>query len=513
MTIEEALEENTDTGLWTFRRLELEKEVRKRVPDFQVMVTLSQRNISAWAPASAPTTDMLPDQSQPGETARNALLSEAALRLMWLYHRSLPSLAVEARFDPGKLLLSLTSGINAGSPPGSPAIASRSNESPTSGLDALGQLHVLRLLQESDQFSWSAKLGKRRRCYMDYLVSQSHNTATTNHSHIHHILQLFTRTLSDPVRDAAGSLIIGTLSRSILFEHDPLEIYLWLMALPLVARSPTAQGPDGASLTDERDGVIAFLDNCIQLCLKSPYRYVEDALALLFTDDDEPATHRPDLAPSPLLMTVIEQFTVQQTSNVLTPSDTLALATFLRKFTMSLTSKHADLRHTERVSRRVLEVLDDPISVKQYPALAAGVSRERRLLMSNLQRFHSFSVLPPTLSLPRSQNIAVQDFLNTVENSQPGEGEICLPYKLQMFDRLSDEMTAQWSAAELIDWVRLVDQPLSTDDVLRLIDIIERWSRNSFVLREFFFHVEPIHHGLLSVMLTQRHAGGPVSSL
>ncbi|KAF9517643.1 hypothetical protein BS47DRAFT_469370 [Hydnum rufescens UP504] len=107
-TVEAALEENEETGQWMRRRLELEKEVRRRVPDFQVVVALSQRNVSALASTSALAAATVVDQSQPGEATRNELLSEASLRLMWLYHRSLPSLAAEARFDPGKLLLSMT---------------------------------------------------------------------------------------------------------------------------------------------------------------------------------------------------------------------------------------------------------------------------------------------------------------------------------------------------------------------------------------------------------------------
>ncbi len=137
--VQTALEEDDEDGLWARRRREVEREVRKRVPEFQVIVGFSQRTNEVSAP---PTGQVSPNPT------RTSLLSESAHRLLWLYHQLLPSVVAEARFDAGKLLQAiedmLAQGITVG---------------PTIGLDTLRQLHVLRLLRETEHFTWSGKLG------------------------------------------------------------------------------------------------------------------------------------------------------------------------------------------------------------------------------------------------------------------------------------------------------------------------------------------------------------------
>lgn len=147
--VEKALEEDAD-GQWTSRHREIEREVRRRVPDFQVIVAFSQQKILQQK------TDVVkegaPLDGAPS-VAKAAMLSESAQRLLWLYHRCLPSLVSEARFDAGKLLQvfhdsPITADQGVATSPGS-----------TLGLDTLRQLHVLRLLRESDQFTWSGRTG------------------------------------------------------------------------------------------------------------------------------------------------------------------------------------------------------------------------------------------------------------------------------------------------------------------------------------------------------------------
>ena len=81
-----------------------------------------------------------------GALKRGALLAESAQRLLWLYHEHLPALVAETRFDVGKLLVGVQEGVE--------------GAGPHPGLVALRQLHVLRLLKESEDFSWSGKSGK-----------------------------------------------------------------------------------------------------------------------------------------------------------------------------------------------------------------------------------------------------------------------------------------------------------------------------------------------------------------
>jgi hypothetical protein len=79
-----------------------------------------------------------------------AMLAESSTRLLWLYYLCFPSLVAEIRFDVGKLLQS-----SFDNEVGTDYIAG-----PTSGLDTLRRLHVLRLLRESDQFLGFGKSGE-----------------------------------------------------------------------------------------------------------------------------------------------------------------------------------------------------------------------------------------------------------------------------------------------------------------------------------------------------------------
>jgi nucleolar pre-ribosomal-associated protein 1 len=128
--VESALEED-ESGLWMRRHREVEREARRRVPDFQVVVAFSQMKVDA------------------GE-AKLALLGESAQRLLWLYHLCFPQMVAEARFDVGKLLQGLVDASQ-------DAVRESGG---VFGLHGLKQLHVLRLLQESDQFTWSGKAGQ-----------------------------------------------------------------------------------------------------------------------------------------------------------------------------------------------------------------------------------------------------------------------------------------------------------------------------------------------------------------
>ena len=147
-TVEETLNEG-ENGRWSARRTELEREVRRRVPDLQVVLAFAQQkgHDILQAPAvlanAADATQLVPTNH-----ARNALLIECAERLLWLYHQLLPNLVSEARFDAGKLLQTTY------------AAESAEANTVTAGVDTLRHLHVLRLLRVSDQFSWSAKSGR-----------------------------------------------------------------------------------------------------------------------------------------------------------------------------------------------------------------------------------------------------------------------------------------------------------------------------------------------------------------
>ena len=147
--VQSMLEEDEEDGQWCKRRREIERDVRRRVPDFQVVVGFSQQKFVDNV--AQPDNSILP--SGHINPTKAALLSESAQRLLWLYHRCLPSLVAEARFDVGKLLLNFGGTAS----DGMANILTDTVSNPVAGLRTIRELHVLRLLKDSDQFAWSGK--------------------------------------------------------------------------------------------------------------------------------------------------------------------------------------------------------------------------------------------------------------------------------------------------------------------------------------------------------------------
>lgn len=126
----------------------LEAEARKRAPELQVIIAFSQQKSDNVQEKSTPSDGTVVTTLKPLITS---MISESALRILWLYHKCLPTLVAEARFDSGKLLWSFLRDWSAGV---------QGVQGPSvDGWDVLRRLHILRLLKESDQFSWSGKAG------------------------------------------------------------------------------------------------------------------------------------------------------------------------------------------------------------------------------------------------------------------------------------------------------------------------------------------------------------------
>lgn len=134
--IAEALEENED-GQWNKRCRELEREVRRRVPEFQVIIGFSQQK-----------------HTGPLNLTKIALLAEIAQRLLWLYHCCLPAVVAEARFDLGKLLSAFAQDSETQT-----EIDDDNAVATSTRLYRVQKLYILSLLKDSDQFIWTSKIG------------------------------------------------------------------------------------------------------------------------------------------------------------------------------------------------------------------------------------------------------------------------------------------------------------------------------------------------------------------
>ncbi|KAF8219132.1 hypothetical protein L208DRAFT_1448990 [Tricholoma matsutake] len=425
--IEDILGEDETDGQWGRRQRDVEREARRRLPDFQVVVAFSQQKLGVG-------------QTAPPNPTKAALLSEAAQRLLWMYHRCLPSVVAEARFDVGKLLQNFSPEIVVDGQQESLGVAAK--------LHMVRQLHVLRLLKDSDQFNWSGKMGSSSRSYLSVL------------------LEAYTRSDVPAIRTALCELLQHVLAESIMFQEEPDEPHLWLLSLPTSRRAADTESRDGASLTDEADSVITFLDECIQRCLKTPYRYLEELYAISKTTDSD--NQGIDACPSPLLLTVLEQLSVKVEKKSLSPSDVLALTTFMRKLVLRLMTKLQSLKILLAVAAKVDDMLSVDRLFTDYPIVTSAIRREVALLWACLQP----SLDPPVPSGPAVRE--VQDFLAQVEQ---------LPAPSSTRARII-------AAYELIDWLRLIEQPYGTTEVRRLSAILVKFHIPS--LLEIGEHLDPM---------------------
>ncbi|KAG8718925.1 hypothetical protein FRC08_004054 [Ceratobasidium sp. 394] len=233
---------------WAARAVQVVDAVKRRMPEVGVVVGVAQEAVKA----------LVEGGEGEGTEAKRVLLAEGALRLLLLYARVLPGAMAEVRFDVGKLLQETE-------------VEGRENGG-NNGMRVMCQIHVLRLLGESDQFVWSAK------------------PAGSTHTHMYRLLSLHLRTPYPQLRDASVTLIVRLLSSSVLFEHDPREAKAWVDALP--------RNLEDVSV------FLEFFDDVLLRCAKTPYRYLEAGNQLYGRLATNLNVSR---MPSPLLMAVLEQ--------------------------------------------------------------------------------------------------------------------------------------------------------------------------------------------------------------
>jgi nucleolar pre-ribosomal-associated protein 1 len=169
--------------------------------------------------------------------------------------------------------------------------------------------------------------------------------------------------------------------------------------------------------------VITFLDDCVQRCIKTPYRYIEELQGFIKdTTIRTPNDHLP-CYPSPLLMTVIEQLNAKVGAKLLSPSDTLSLASFMRKVVVNLFMKVSNLSLLQSLSTKIDAILSEERLFSEYPALTTAVRREITILKSCLSRLvRDSELVHDSVSISRE----VADFLREVARLSPRKLRCCL---------------------------------------------------------------------------------------
>lgn len=168
-------------------------------------------------------------------------------------------------------------------------------------------------------------------------------------------------------------------------------------------------------LADERNCVVEFLDDCAQRCLKAAHRYLEqrDTMTLSSTkgvqEENTVLPNDPEIPCSPLLVTVLDQLGKKVSNNLLTPSDVLAITSFIRKLVFKLSTKQHNLDFLWAVTDQV-DALVNPGLFPQYPSITTAIRGELAILRSSLGHLRSPPVTPSV-----STSAVVEIFLDRVE--------------------------------------------------------------------------------------------------
>ncbi|KAG8860187.1 hypothetical protein FRB91_004580 [Serendipita sp. 411] len=358
-TVALALEEES-SGNWTTRINELETEVKRRIPTFEVIVGFVQQKCIS-PELSSQDSAHLSDQS-----LRSLMIAGSALRLMLLYHKVLPDLPADARYDVGKLLLT---GI--GKRVLSFSTASDISPEDTVGFKVLCHLHILDLLQHSEQYIWNATLGQ---------------------SSLRHLLCIYDPTDRSGASEHCGALLHKILAQSALFEHDPGELDIWLGALRAANTGLHIDADEDAKIDENTLDFYSLLDGCIRNCLKSPLEYVELSISTLKSATEMSAgiadtveIYDASSIASPLLMALLKEFeTLTKGENDSRLLMALAVATYLRQVVFGISLKQPNNHYGLRIATR-LEYHCSSSNAGSLPQpVLVAIQKEIRLLRNLL---------------------------------------------------------------------------------------------------------------------------------
>ena len=288
------------------------------------------------------------------------------------------------------------------------------------------------------------------------------------------------------IKAECAAVIQNLLGSSILFEHDPQELDIWLDALPRSLRSPDAKSPDGATLLDEKSSVLSVIDEALKRCLKSPYKYVETTMEFVHNHSATTTgtSYGPPVLPSPLLIATIEVMNDCASGAVRAPpSALLALATYIRRVIFGLHLKQPNTEYSRRIVEYIISLqISNQSNLASHPAIGTGILREWHMLADI---FNALDQLWPSIS---ESNPAVEDFIHHLEQMTIG----ALRYSLFPGSSITvraEEAKVKHVAYELIDWVRLADQPIGHEQMVRLAKLLKIWYPPA--LAEFFLQVGP----------------------
>ncbi|TYJ56309.1 hypothetical protein B9479_003000 [Cryptococcus floricola] len=333
---------------WARGKRELEMEARKRIPELSVIIAFAQKS-ATMAPAEPETDEEL------ALATKSTMLTESALRIFSLCNRALPSMSSELKFDVGRLLVSSSStkqekrdarearegsvisdsgSIKSAGTVGTAGMGGGfgTGRGDVRGFEALSQVHVLELLGEVRDWNWTNK------------------AAGSQFTYLYHILLLHLSTPQPVTLSKTTSLLSHLLLPTLLFEHDPSELSIWLSAMPRGSRENY-----GPMLLVQQIHLLSFLDDCFRRCLKTPYRYIEEASKLIETSGWQSGNRE---MISPLVMAILEQLSAKIMGQLIATEAACIVVNYLRRVILGLAGKQGNLSFLDRIVARLDEIVE-----------------------------------------------------------------------------------------------------------------------------------------------------------
>jgi hypothetical protein len=245
---------------------------------------------------------------------------------------------------------------------------------------------------------------------------------------------------------AVSSLLTSILRPTLLFQHDPTELGLWLDALPVGIRAPGTESPDDAPLKDEKSPVLAFFEECLMRCGRTPHRYLEELDTIFARNSSSISTsdsaveitvqQEGNTVPriSPVMVVCLEQLAAKVKCSLLEASDILAIVTFIRKVIVAVIGKQSSPELCSVFISRLEKILGQVGVAPEYPVMTAAWKSECLLLKACVSQCRSTRgemELTGGMNADIGISKTVDSFLEQIETIEPGKSccldNECLP--------------------------------------------------------------------------------------
>lgn len=110
----------------------------------------------------------------------------------------------------------------------------------------------------------------------------------------------------------------------------------------------------GPMLFAQQIQLLAFLDDCFRRCLKTPYRYIEDTLALSPYSTPDLQSNSKEMV-SPIMVTILEQLSAKLMGQLISTEAACIIVNYLRRVILGLVGKQRELNWLLAVLNRLEE--------------------------------------------------------------------------------------------------------------------------------------------------------------